>query len=212
MGQLYEQTVGRAFTIWYGQMMRRIDRRGLAEARRNLLLGAHGRVLDLGTGTGANLELFPANVDELVLSEPSSNMARILTRKLAEGGKGEIEVVQAPAEALPFAADSFDCVTCTMVMCTMPDPQAGLREVARVLKPGGKLLFLEHVRSGDPRVAQTQDWLERPWRFLAAGCHCNRDSLRTIEASPLVVESVKRDLMPLAPRFMKPLVIGSAVR
>lgn len=212
MGQLYEQTVGRAFTLWYGQMMQRIDRRGLAEARRKLLLGAHGRVLDLGTGTGSNLELFSAKVDELVLSEPSSVMARALIRKLAEGENDEIEVVQAPAEALPFDAGTFDCVTCTMVICTMPDPQAGLREVARVLRPGGKLLFLEHVRSEDPRVARTQDRLERPWRFVAAGCHCNRDSLRTIEASPLVVESVTRDFMPLAPRFMKPLVIGSAVR
>jgi ubiquinone/menaquinone biosynthesis C-methylase UbiE len=136
----------------------------------------------------------------------------VLRRKLRKQGQDGVEVVQAPAEALPFEADSFDCVTCTMVLCTMPDPDAGLREVARVLKPGGKLLFFEHVRSENPRVARTQDRMERPWRFIAAGCHCNRDSLRTIEASPLVVEGVTRGLMPFAPRFMKPLVIGSAVR
>jgi ubiquinone/menaquinone biosynthesis C-methylase UbiE len=212
MGQLYEQTVGRAFTVWYGHTMRRVDRRGLGEVRRNLLREAHGRVLDLGTGTGANLELFPATVDELVLCEPSPNMVKVLRRKLGKQGREGVEVVQAPAEALPFDDDSFDCVSCTMVMCTMPDPEAGLREVARVLKPGGKLLFLEHVRSEDPRLARTQDRMERPWRFIAAGCHCNRDSLRMIEASPLAVEGVTRDLMPLAPRFMKPLVIGSAVR
>lgn len=94
-------------------------------------------MLDLGTGTGANLELFPPTVDELVLSEPSSNMARALARRLGQQGKGDLEVVQAPAEALPFDAGSFDYVTCTMVMCTMPDPKAGLREVARVLRPGG---------------------------------------------------------------------------
>lgn len=211
MGRLYQQTVGRAFTVWYGRTMRRVDRAGLEEVRRGLLQGAHGRVLDLGTGTGANLALFPETVSELVLCEPSPSMVKVLRRKLRGQGRGRVEVMQAPAEALPFEDDSFDCVSCTMVMCTMPDPEAGLREVARVLKPGGKLLFLEHVRSEDPRVARTQDRLERPWRFIAAGCHCNRDSLRMIEASPLDVESLTRGLMPLAPRFMKPLVVGSAV-
>jgi hypothetical protein len=82
--------------------------------------------------------------------------------------------------------------------------------VARVLKPGGKLLFLEHVRSEDPRVARTQDRLERPWRFIADGCHCNRDSLATIEASPLTVQHVTRGRMPLAPPFVRPLVFGCA--
>jgi ubiquinone/menaquinone biosynthesis C-methylase UbiE len=212
MSRIYDETVGRAFTGWYGQMMSRIDARGLGEVRRQLLSQASGRVLDLGTGTDANLDFFPAELDELVLSEPSPNMARALRRKLDHRGRFDIEVVRAPAEALPFDASSFDYVTCTMVMCTMPDPEAGLQEVARVLKPGGSLLFLEHVRSEEPRIARVQDRLERPWRFLAAGCHCNRDSLAAVEASPLTLLSMRRDLMPLAPRFMKPLVIGSATR
>lgn len=135
-----------------------------------------------------------------------------LARELRLRGRPDIEVVRAPAEALPFSAETFDYVSCTMVMCTMPDPRAGLREVARVLKPGGKLLFLEHVRSEDHRVAKIQDRLERPWRFIAAGCHCNRDSLAVIEASPLALEDLTRDLMPLAPQFMKPLIVGSASR
>jgi SAM-dependent methyltransferase len=97
-----------------------------------------------------------------------------------------------------------------MVLCTVPEPADALIEVARVLKPGGKFLFLEHVRSEDPGFARRQDRLEKPWRFLADGCHCNRDSLATIEASPLTVEGFKRGLMPLAPVFMKPLVYGSA--
>lgn len=211
MGWIYNQTVGRGFTLWYGAVMRRIDELGLAEVRRELLSEASGRVLDIGTGTGANLELFPAAVDQLVLSEPSSSMTQVLRRKLREQGRTDVEVFQAPAEALPFGAESFDYVTCTMVMCTMPDPEAGLREVARVLKPGGKLLFLEHVRSEDAGVAKVQDRLERPWRFFAAGCHCNRDSLAAIEASPLAVQDFKRGRMPLAPEFMKPLIVGSAI-
>ncbi len=212
MGQLYDWTVGRAFTAWYGRVMRRIDERGLRDVRRRLLAGVSGKVLDLGTGTGSNLELFPASVGELVLSEPSPSMARALTGELRRQGRPNTEVVQALAEALPFGPATFDYVTCTMVICTMPDPQAGLREAARVLKPGGKFLFLEHVRSEDHRVVTVQDRLERPWRFIAAGCHCDRDSLATIEASPLALESLTRDLMPLAPQFMTPLIVGSATR
>jgi ubiquinone/menaquinone biosynthesis C-methylase UbiE len=211
MGRLYDATVGRGFAAWYGYAMRLIDENGLREIRREVLGEAHGRVLDVGTGTGSNLPLFPAAVEELVLAEPDANMQSVLRRKLSGMGGEAIELVQAPAERLPFEDASFDCVTCTMVMCTMPNPRAGLDEVARVLKPGGKFLFLEHVRSEDPGFARTQDRLERPWRFIAAGCHCNRDSLATIEASPLAVHHSKRGQMPRAPLFMKPLVFGSAV-
>lgn len=212
MGRLYDATVGRGFTAWYGCMMRLVDARGLRQTRRKVLDEAHGRVLDIGTGTGSNLHHFPAGVVELVLAEPDSHMQGVLRRKVRAMDGRAIELVQAPAESLPFADSSFDCVTATMVMCTMPDPRAALDEIARVLKPGGRLLFLEHVRSGNPRIARTQDRLERPWRFLADGCHCNRDSLAMIEASRLNVQRVKNGRMPLAPQFIKPLVYGSAIR
>jgi ubiquinone/menaquinone biosynthesis C-methylase UbiE len=190
--------------------MRRVDELGLRETRREVLAGAGGRTLDLGTGTGSNLPLFPSGVNELVLAEPDHHMNKVLRRKLGETKRSNTELVQAPAEELPFPDSSFDCVTCTMVLCTVPEPAAALAEAARVLKPGGRFLFLEHVRSEDPGFARRQDWLEKPWRFLADGCHCNRDSLATIEASPLTVESFKRGHMPLAPMIMKPLVYGSA--
>ena len=121
-----------------------------------------------------------------------------------------VELVRAPAERLPFADSSFDCVVCTMVLCTIPDPVAALGEAARVVKPDGKLLFLEHVRSEDPGFARMQDRWERPWRFLADGCHCNRDSLAMIESSRFTVENLRRGHMPMAPLIMKPLVYGSA--
>lgn len=210
MGHVYEATVGRLFTTWYGAFMRRSDEVGLREIRREALAGASGRTLDIGTGTGSNLPLFPTGVDELVLAEPDPHMNKVLRGKLMEAAEPRPELVQAPAESLPFPDSNFDCVTCTMVLCTVPEPGDALTEVVRVLKPGGKFLFLEHVRSEDPGFARRQDRLEKPWRFIADGCHCNRDSLATIKASPLRVESFKRGLMPLAPLFMKPLVYGSA--
>jgi hypothetical protein len=79
-----------------------------------------------------------------------------------------------------------------------------------VVKPGGKLLFLEHVRSEDPGFARLQDRWEKPWRFIADGCHCNRDSLAMIESSRFTVERLTRGQMPLAPLILKPLVYGSA--
>jgi ubiquinone/menaquinone biosynthesis C-methylase UbiE len=209
VGSLYDATVGRAFTGWYGYVMRLVDESGLRETRRELLSGAAGRVLDLGTGTGANLELFPAGVEELVLAEPDQHMRRVLAEKVRRLQR-PVELVGAPAEALPFADESFDCVTCTMVMCTMPNPSAALQEVARVLRPGGRFLFLEHVRSEDPGFARSQDRINRAWRFLADGCHCNRDSLATIEASALEVDWARRGQMPRSPLFLKPLVFGRA--
>jgi ubiquinone/menaquinone biosynthesis C-methylase UbiE len=210
VGELYDATCGRLFTAWYGFLMRRIDEVGLRETRREVLAGALGRTLDIGTGTGSNLSLFPDEVEELVLAEPDSHMQRVLRAKLDEAPRPRTELVQAPAESLPFPDSSFDCVTCTMVLCTVPEPADALAEVARVLKPGGKFLFLEHVRSEDPGFARRQDWFEKPWRFIADGCHCNRDSLATIEASSLTVANVKRGHMPLAPLIMKPLIYGSA--
>ena len=210
MGRIYNATCGRFFTAWYGAAMRRVDELGLRETRREVLAGASGRTLDIGTGTGANLPLFPSEVKELVLAEPDRHMNKVLRGELEEAGAPRAELVQAPAESLPFPDSSFDSVTCTMVLCTVPEPADALSEVARVLKPGGKFLFLEHVRSEDPGFARRQDRLEKPWRFLADGCHCNRDSLATIEASPLTVQSFKRGHMPLAPLFMRPLVYGSA--
>jgi ubiquinone/menaquinone biosynthesis C-methylase UbiE len=121
-------------------------------------------------------------------------------------------IVAAPAERLPFEDASFDTVVATLTLCTVADLGAALREVRRVLVPGGRLLFLEHVRSEEPRLARVQDVLRPLWQRVGHGCQCNRRTLAAIAAAPLDVEEVEHGRLPTAPRFIEPLIAGSAVR
>jgi ubiquinone/menaquinone biosynthesis C-methylase UbiE len=210
MGRIYDATWGRLFAASYDRGLKASEEAGLHEMRRELLAGAGGRVLEVGAGTGINLDLYPQTVEELVLSEPDPHMAKRLRARLAESGR-RATVLEAPAERLGAQDASFDCAVATLVLCTVPDPRATLTELSRVLKPGGRLLFLEHVRANDPRLASWQDRFEKPWRFLADGCHCNRDTVATLAASRFEVETVERGRTPKAPQIVRPLVRGSAV-
>ena len=209
MGRLYDATWGRGFTAIYDWMLKGTEEDGLREMRRETLSGARGRTIDLGAGTGANLGLYSAEVTELVLAEPDPHMLRKLRRKAEEAGV-DAEIVEAGAERLPFEDSSFDTAVFTLVLCTVPDPEAALRETTRILKPGGQLLFLEHVRSESPGLARWQDRLERPWHFFGDGCHCNRDTVATIGSSALSVQAVEKGEMPKSPPIVRPLVRGSA--
>jgi ubiquinone/menaquinone biosynthesis C-methylase UbiE len=209
MGLIYDATWGRLFAAMYDRGLKGTEDAGLREIRRETLATAQGRTIDLGAGTGANLALYPKAVTELVLAEPDPHMAKRLRQRLTQSSR-VAELVEAPAERLPFEDSSFDTAVFTLVLCTVPNPQAALAEAARILKPGGKLLFVEHVRAQDAGLARWQDRLEAPWRFVGDGCHCNRDTVATIEASPLTVEQVERGRLPKAPPLVRPLVRGSA--
>jgi ubiquinone/menaquinone biosynthesis C-methylase UbiE len=211
MGRIYDATWGRAFSALYDRAFKATEEAGLRQMRAELLSRARGRVLELGSGTGANLGLYPEALERLVLTEPDPYMARQLRSKLGEAG-GAAEVVEAPAERMPFADASFDTVVVTLVLCTVPDPGAALTEIVRLLAPGGQLLFLEHVRAEEPGLARWQDRLEKPWRFIGDGCHCNRDTVAMISASPLRLGPIERGKLPKAPPIVEPLVSGSAVR
>jgi ubiquinone/menaquinone biosynthesis C-methylase UbiE len=210
MGRIYDATWGRAFSAFYDSLLKGTEEAGLRERRRETLAGARGRTIDIGAGTGANLGLFPESVERLVMAEPDPHMTKRLRRKLAEAGGAEVELIEAGAERLPFEDASFDTAVFTLVLCTVPDPAAALAEAARVLKPGGQLLFVEHVRAEDPGLARWQDRFERPWRAFADGCRCNRDTVASIEASPLTLNSVERGELPKSPPLTRPLVWGRA--
>lgn len=199
----------RFFAAIYDRMLADTEDAGLRERRRVLLQSARGRVLEIGAGTGLNLPHYGGSVTELVLTEPSPYMAARLRRKL---GDRPARVVEAPAEALPFDDGTFDCVVCTLVLCSVRDAARAVAEIGRVLRPGGRVLFIEHVRAEDPRLARWQDRLQRPWGVIGEGCHPNRDTLATLEAGGLAVEQLERGRMPKAPPIVRPTIDGTAVR
>jgi len=211
MAGLYDATWGRFFAAMYDRMLADTEEAGMRRNRAELLARASGRTLELGAGTGLNLEHYPAAVTELVLTEPFEPMARQLRERAAGDPRGA-EVVGASASALPFEDSSFDTVVATLVLCTVDDPAAALAEVGRVLRPGGEFLFCEHVRSREPGLARWQDRLERPWHFVGHGCHPNRDTVATIAASPLELGEVRDERLPKSPPIVRPLAIGSARR
>lgn len=211
MGKIYDATWGRAFSALYDRALKGSEEAGLGMMREELLAGARGRVIEIGAGTGVNLNLYLDAVEELILVEPDPHMARQMGPKLAASPRAA-RVVEAPAERLPFEDASFDTAVATLVLCTVPNPEGALAEISRVLKPGGQLLFIEHVRSEDPGLARWQDRLERPWHFLGDGCHCNRETVATIESSALQLEDVKGGELPKAPPIVRPLIRGSASR
>jgi ubiquinone/menaquinone biosynthesis C-methylase UbiE len=196
------------FAATYDRMSRKGEEAGLRALRQSLLADAAGRVLEIGAGTGANLPHYDGRIDTLVVTEPEPQMLRRLQRAASEHVP-QAQVLRAPAEDLPFEDDTFDTVVSTLVLCGVDDQPRALREARRVLRPGGRLLFLEHVRSDDPGLARFQDrinWLNR----LVVCCDCNRPTLATIEAAEFEVSRLEQTTMPKAPPFVRPLIVGVA--
>jgi len=210
MGRIYDNTWGRMFSALYDRAFEATEEAGLREMRSELLKQARGRVLELGAGTGLNLELYPREgLDGLTVTEPDPHMFKQLRERAAKVCAGA-ELVQAGAEDLPFEDDSFDTAVVTLVLCTVPNPAAALQEIKRVLAPEGQLLFLEHVRSPDPNLARWQDRLEQPWRFLGDGCHCNRDTVSAISTAGFDLGDIERPEFPKMVPIVKPMAKGSA--
>jgi ubiquinone/menaquinone biosynthesis C-methylase UbiE len=167
--------------------------------------------LEIGAGTGLNLQHYGADVAGLELLEPDALLHPRLRRRLdASGLRGS--VVATGAEALPFLDDSFDAVVSTLVLCTVPDPAAALAEIVRVLRPGGQLLFIEHVRGVDgSHLAKWQARLHGAWHAFACGCNANRDTQRLLDDSPLHVSDLAEDRWRGMPPLVQPLIVGVAV-
>src|SRR5919106_3864261 len=195
------------FAALYDPMAASAERRWMGERRRRLLAGARSAVLEIGGGTGANLAHY-RNVDRVTIAEPDPFMRNRSGPKLEEA-RVPVEVSAAGAEALPYPDASLDTVVSTLVLCTVPDQEAALDEVRRVLRPGGRLLFIEHVRAAGS-AARWQDRLEPLWRRLLGGCHPNRDTVAAIEEAGFEIETFESFYPPDPLSALMPHVQGSA--
>ena len=193
----------------YDFIMRTCDRGGFGTMRHELVRDALGATIEIGAGTGGNLAHYPPDLERLVLVEPDRRMLRRL-RARAGAMRPDADVVEASADRLPFPDESFDTAVVTFVLCTVPDPATALAEIRRVLRPGGRLLLAEHVRSGDPKLARRQDRQRRFYNLVVAGCNPNRDTLTTVQAAGFTVDEIRSGEIPKAPAVERPLIIGAA--
>jgi SAM-dependent methyltransferase len=198
----------RVYAALYDLIGRRAERGPMGARRRELLREVSGRVLEIGAGTGANLPHYP-ELPALSLAEPDGAMRRRLAPRAA-AATFPVEVLDAPAERLPLADASVDAVVSTAVLCSVDDPARALAEARRVLRPGGRLLFIEHVRA-EGRRARLQDRLTPAWSAMCGGCHPNRDTVAAIRAAGFAITALRRlDDVPAAP-WIRPIVAGVAV-
>jgi ubiquinone/menaquinone biosynthesis C-methylase UbiE len=202
---------GWLFAAMYDRMLAGVEKAGLRDRRALLLQSANGKVLEIGAGTGANLPLYGPDVEALTVTEPEAPMARRLARHLREQSRNA-DLIEAGAERLPLPDGQFDTVVSTLVLCTVADPPRALHEIWRVLKPGGQLLFIEHVRSDEPKLAKWQDRLNGINRIIAHGCNCNRATLDAIEQAGFAIRSLEKGQLAKAPPFVRPLIVGAAIK
>ena len=186
---------------------RMIDRQ-----RRAALSEARGQVLEIGFGTGLNLPHYPEAVTSLLAIDSHPMLARLVEARIA---RARMPVKQAQLDAslrLPFDDESFDTVVSTFTLCSIEGLTAALSETRRVLKPGGRFIFLEHGRSEDVRTARLQDLLNPVQKFIGCGCNLNRSIDRVIKESGLRIDRLDRFLMPHTPRVLGAMYRGVAFK
>lgn len=203
------------FASWYPKVAAKMDRHGLAEHRRTLLHGLTGEVVEIGPGHGPNFALYPPEVTRVLAVEPEPHL-RELAVATAAGVAAAIEVVPGSAERVPAEDASFDAAVVSLVLCSVGDQVAALREVRRVLRPGGQLRFLEHVRSASRPSAVVQQVLDatRLWPAVAGGCRCSRDTAAAIGQAGFDIDESERFLFPAGgrPTPTRPHLRGTAHR
>ncbi len=204
----------RFFARYYARVSPVMDSRGLAEHRRRLLDGLTGPVIEVGAGNGLNFAHYPAGVTRVLAVEPNP-VLREIARRNAALAPVPVEVCDGRAEDLPAGDASFGAAVTSLVLCSVGDQQAALREIHRVLRPGGQLRFLEHVQAETPVLRHVQRLVDATfWPVLGGGCHTGRDTIGTIRAAGFTIESLDRFRFPdlRLPAPTSPHLCGTAAR
>lgn len=195
----------------YDRMLRGSEAACLARWRAELLSDLDGDVLEVGAGTGANLPHYSPRVAHLVLAEPDPHMRRRLRDAVRRAELAHAEVSDASLGALPMASASFDAVVSTLVLCSVPDQQTALADVYRVLRPGGRFVFLEHVAAEtNPGRLRWQRRVEPLWRRLAGNCHLTRRTEEAVLAAGFTIERIQRESIRKAMPLVRPSIRGVA--
>ena len=199
-----EQVRNPFFARMYTRMMRD-EKPEQIGYRRELLAGVRGRVLEIGAGGGANFEHYPATVDEVVAAEPEPYL-REQARAAARSASVRVEVIDAVADDLPYAAETFDAAVACLVLCTVPDQGRALGELCRVVRPGGELRFYEHVHAHRQPLRAVLEIADRSrlWPTIAGGCHPTRETGAAIERAGFTIERCQR--FPFAASRLEPAI------
>lgn len=202
------------FARFYARLSPKMEAEGVADRREQLLAGLSGRVIEIGAGNGLNFTHYPAEVSHVLAVEPEPHLRDLATRQ-AEQASVPVEVVDGLADDLPAADASFDSAVASLVLCSVPDQRSALREARRVIKPGGRLRFFEHVQGDSASLRRIQRLLDATvWPFMGGGCHAGRDTLASIEAAGFEIERLERfrfpDIRVSLPT--SPHILGAAIR
>jgi len=182
----------------------------LRPLRQRVAEGLAGEVVEIGFGTGHNLPYLPKGVTRLLAVEPSRLSVRLAGERIRQA-PFPVQVVGLDGESIPLPDDSADAVLCTWALCTIPHPEQALREMARVLKPGGELHFVEHGRAPDEGVLRWQHRLTPVQKRLAGGCHLDRDIPALLQRGGFGVTELEHLYVEGEPRLVGSTYVGKAV-
>jgi ubiquinone/menaquinone biosynthesis C-methylase UbiE len=202
------------FARWYARVSPGMDAGGMADYRKRALAGVTGTVIEVGAGNGLNFAHYPAGVTRVLAVEPDPYLRRAAAERAAQAPV-TVEIHDGVAEMLPAADGAFDAAVVSLVLCSVADERAALAELRRVIRPGGQLRFLEHVRAGTPGLSRVQRVLDATvWPPFGGGCHVGRDTLTAIAAAGFTVTRREAFQFPVTriPLPASPHVWGVATR
>jgi ubiquinone/menaquinone biosynthesis C-methylase UbiE len=195
----------------YDRSLLAAEEAGLSQWRAELLQGLRGEVLEVGSGTGLNLPHYPNTVTRLTITEPDGYMMEKLKKKGTPLAIPRVEFSDASLERLPMENESFDAVVATLVLCSVPEQQAALKEIYRVLRPGGHYAFIEHVAAIDrPGRLKWQRRLEPIWKRIAGNCHLTRQTADAIVSAGFEIEWIKYESIRKMIPLVRPSIRGIA--